>query len=158
MSFISLVSLLRLLIHIHVPPVRCASRLVCDMFQSPLCHRLWYSNTARIGNPPFITLRRPRAHRSSCYPPLLPVAKLIYTALPESDATTTEPPSLPFLPFPSPITQSRNRKLCRVRSPPHSPRTLVRVDMSIRTFPGFLPHHRSRIPSLIRTKTSPPMR
>jgi len=132
-------------------PLRCPS-CSCDLFQShPVCCRLWWPITTQIGNLPVITLQ-PRAHLSSCYPPLLPVAKLVYTALPGSDAAAT-PPS----PFPSHNIQSRYRRQCRVCSPPHNPRTLVRLDMSIRMFPGLLRHDRNRIPNLIHT-TIPPTR
>lgn len=141
-------------VHLHVPSVHCAFCL-CDMFQPrPVYCRLWCSNTARIGKPPAITLQ-PRVHRSSCYPPLLPVAKSLYTALPVSDAATTEPPSLP--PFPVLSSNPAIGGPCKVCSPPHNPKTLVRFDMSIRMFPGLLLHDRSRIPSLIHTKANPRM-
>jgi hypothetical protein len=102
-----------------------------------------------------ITLQ-PRAHRSSCCPPLLPVAKLY-----APHYLYQTPPPQSRRPFPSFLFLvchliPLSGKLCRICSLPHIPKTLVRVDMSIRTFPGLLPHGRSHIPSLIRTKTTPP--
>jgi len=160
MPCISLLTLLQLSIYSRIfmflPCAAHPVRVICFSL-IPFAVDLWCSITTRIGNLPAITLH-PRAHLSSCYPQLLPVAKLEYTALPGSDAaTTTEPPSHPLLPLLSSIIQSRYRRPCRVCSPPHNPRTLVRLDMSIRMFPGLLPQDRSRIPNLIHTKPIPPM-